>query len=329
MKHIVAIGEILVDFAPTGRGPFDWPSFQTVIGGAPCNFLATLAKSGQKTEFICAVGKDPFGTRLKQTLQQLGIGTTGVQTVDAFTTQAFVLLDEKGERDFLFSRSPGSDSQLTLTEAHRKLISESALLHFGTVAMSTEPAATATRSAVLHARSEGIWVNFDPNYRALLWPDDNEAREAVLWGFQHADSIKVGVDEIRFTYALSPDLSDDEVIRFAAEEILAKTQVRLLLLTNGRAGSHFYTREFAGFVPAFAQEKVVDTTGAGDIYIGAVIAQLLADGVLPDGWANITEAQLSHAVRQASMYSALSTGKHGGISSIPSRAEVEAALAKV
>ena len=106
---VVALGEVLIDFAPHSLNEAGYPVLSANPGGAPGNFLAALAKYGCKTAIIGKVGDDAFGRLLRQTLTEAGIGT-GSLLLDpgVFTTLAFVSLDASGNRDFSFARKPGA-----------------------------------------------------------------------------------------------------------------------------------------------------------------------------------------------------------------------------
>ena len=98
MKKVVALGEILIDFAQKSTDDAGYPALQAQPGGAPANFLAAAAKYGTGAAMIGKVGNDAFGNMLINTLKENGIDTTGVKKDDSvFTTLAFVTLDENGD----------------------------------------------------------------------------------------------------------------------------------------------------------------------------------------------------------------------------------------
>ena len=97
MYDVVAIGELLVDFACRSTDDDGYPVLAAHPGGAPANFLAVLARYGLKTALLAKVGNDAFGRLLRRTMEREGIDTAGVVVDDAaFTTLAFVTLDENG-----------------------------------------------------------------------------------------------------------------------------------------------------------------------------------------------------------------------------------------
>lgn len=150
---VVALGELLIDFACLNMDQDGYPTMAAHPGGAPCNFLAALNKYGAKTAFLGKVGNDTFGALLRRTLEQSGIDTRGLLTDSAvFTTLAFVTFDAQGDRSFSFARKPGADILLHEKELDFSLIDQAKVFHFGTLSLTDEPARSATRAAVAYAK---------------------------------------------------------------------------------------------------------------------------------------------------------------------------------
>ena len=177
---VVALGELLIDFAPQGVNEANYPVLSANPGGAPGNFLAALTKYGCKTAMIGKVGDDAFGHLLVKTLEAAGIETKGILLdVDVFTTLAFVSLDKSGNRDFSFARKPGADTCLTPDEIDENLIANAKVFHFGTLSLTNEPAASATRKAIELAKAHGLLISLDPNLRKPLWKNEADAKAAM------------------------------------------------------------------------------------------------------------------------------------------------------
>ena len=145
MLDVVALGELLIDFATLSVDESGYPTMAAHPGGAPANFLAALTKFGAKTALLGKVGTDAFGKMLTGTLQKAGIETKGLVDDDnQFTTLAFVTFDDHGDREFSFSRKPGADTCLTFEELNLSLIDEAKVFHFGSLSLTDEPARSAT-----------------------------------------------------------------------------------------------------------------------------------------------------------------------------------------
>ena len=305
MYDAVAIGELLVDFACQSTDVGGYPVLAAHPGGAPANFLAVLAHYGMKTALLAKVGDDVFGRLLCRTAAQAGIDTVGI-VVDGsvFTTLAFVTLDTGGDRDFSFARKPGADMLLRYDELNLSLIDQTRVFHFGSVSMTDEPSRDATRRAVEYARDRGRLVTYDPNLRTPLWKDLSQARQEILWGLSAADVVKISGEEVEFLWGLPP--------QDGAEKLLREYPAKLVFVTCGADGCYYAGRQGAGHVGC-PPVRTVDTTGAGDIFMGSAVAQLLRTGKCPQ---ELEVEQLRQIAAAACAEASLSTEHYGGISSI-------------
>ena len=307
MIDVVALGELLIDFATVGTDADGYPTMAAHPGGAPANFLAALTKFGARTALIGKVGSDTFGKLLLGTLEKAGICTRGmVVTEDVFTTLAFVTFDAQGDRDFAFSRKSGADTCLNFEEIDLSLIDEAKVFHFGTLSLTHEPARTATQNCVAYAKAKGKLITYDPNLRKPLWADLKEAKEQLLWGLSQADVVKISDEEVEFLFGLSPE--------DGAKHILENFGVKLVFVTCGANGCFFKNVNAEGHVPSLSGIKVIDTTGAGDIFGGSALWKLLQTDKAPE---ELNEAELRDIVAFACTAASLSTAKSGGISSVP------------
>lgn len=316
MYDVVALGELLIDFAPVSTDESGYPTIKAQPGGAPGNFLAALQKYGCSTALIGKVGADSFGKLLMGTMTEKGISTRGILAdPKVFTTLAFVTLDATGNREFSFARKPGADTCLTAEELPYDLLDECSVFHFGTLSLTSEPARTATRKAVAYAREKGKLISFDPNLRKPLWPSDEAAREQIEWGLHQSDIVKISDEEIEFLWGLSPEEG--------ARKLLKEYGVRLVYATLGPKGCHFANRNGCGEVPSPTGIHVVDTTGAGDIFGGSAMSRFLRLGKAPE---ELTVEEMRAVTRFACCAASLSTQTHGGINSVPEEEAVEAIL---
>ena len=275
MIDVTALGELLIDFTMVSADGEGYPTMAAHPGGAPANFLAALAKYGKRTALLGKVGTDKFGRLLKGTLEGAGIETRGlVSADDVFTTLAFVTLDASGDREFSFSRKPGADTCIRFEELDLSLIDEARAFHFGTLSLTDEPARSTTQQAVAYAKAHGKLITYDPNLRKPLWKDLDEAKEQMLWGLRHADVVKISDEEVEFLFGLNP--------QDGAAHILKEFGVKLVFVTCGPDGCFFMNAQASGQVPGMSGIRVVDTTGAGDIFGGSAVYRLLETGKAPE-----------------------------------------------
>jgi len=276
-------------------------------GGAPANFLAALAKFGRKTALLGKVGNDAFGRLLRETLDKAGIETRGlIMADDVFTTLAFVTLDERGDREFSFARKPGADTCIRYEELNLSLIDAAKVFHFGTLSFTDEPACTAAKKAVAYAKQRGKLITFDPNLRKPLWKNLEDAKRQMIWGLSMADVVKISDEEVEFLFGMGPE--------DGAAYILENFGVKLAFVTCGAKGCFFQNGKASGWTASLSGIEVKDTTGAGDIFGGSAVHQMLEIGKKPQ---ELEKEELHAIAAFACAAAGLSTTKAGGISSVP------------
>jgi fructokinase len=267
---ILCIGEALIDMICTDRGMrlADGLHFLKKPGGAPTNVAAAVAALGGKVKLAAKVGADPFGDHLVEVLGSFGVDTTYMlRDASCFTTFAFVSLMDNGERDFYFNR--GADGQLTSDEVAGISLDDVSIVHFGSAtAFLPGPLQTTYLDLLYRARAEGRMVSFDPNYRHLLYRDDIPAfvRQAMHF-IGHCDFFKVSDEEALLLTGKSSVSAAAESLRNMSKGVFA--------ITLGKDGTLLSVGDHRQVIPSIAVEPV-DTTGAGDAFVGAVLHQLAA-----------------------------------------------------
>ena len=265
---ILCVGEALIDMICTDKGSplSDGNNFLKKAGGAPTNVAAAIAALGGRAELAAKVGTDPFGKHLIDVMQSFGVSTKWVfQDEKHFTTFAFVSLMENGERDFYFNR--GADGQLTEEEINAIDISEYSIIHFGSATgFLPGPLKAAYKSLLHNSFEKNIFVSFDPNYRQLLFKNDTQTFIEQSWYFmKHCHFFKVSDEEALL-------LTGAATIAEAAKIFSEKTNA-VFAITLGKEGTMLgfnHQTEIIESIPV----KPVDTTGAGDAFVGAVLYQL-------------------------------------------------------
>ena len=312
MSKVVALGEVLIDFAPVATDKDGYPTLKANPGGAPMNFLAAVVKYGHSGSMIGKVGDDAFGGLLINTLKNCGIDTSGmIKSSDSFTTLAFVTLDDKGDRRFSFARKPGADTQLENSEIDTTVIKNCDVFHFGTLSMTHSPARQATISCLELAKKSGRIISYDPNLRLSLWEKTEDARKAMLKGLEYADIVKISDEEVEFLWGCGCEEG--------AEKILKEYNPSLVYVTLGEKGCYYATEKEKGIVANPSGIAAVDTTGAGDIFGGSAMSRFLLLGKKPQ---QLTKDDLQGICTFAVTAAALSTQKTGGFTSIPEMTEI-------
>ncbi len=262
--NVVCMGETLIDFVCTDAqtSMADSTHFIKKTGGAPANVAACIAKLGGSSLFAGAVGPDPFGDCLVNVLKDYGVKTSYLKRSDKPTTLAFISLMADGERDFVFNR--GADGDYSLTQAEIDEMLNNSILHLGaaTALLGDKLYNTYLKTAQT-AHKNGQLISFDPNYRVDLWPERlGEFVEKSLAFIKLADIVKVSEEELELLTKHS-DLEQ-------GCDMLHRLGVKVVTVTIGAKGCYLSTTEQKSIVPAY-QIKPIDTTGAGDSFIGAFL----------------------------------------------------------
>ena len=314
MSRIVSLGEVVADiYRDESTSPVEM-AFTARPGGAPANVAVVAAKLGAQATFIGRLGDDLFGEFILRALKAVGVDTSAVvrQPPPARTTLAFVEVAEDGDREFTFYRSvPAADELLSPEDVKRETLSGASFVNFGSIPLIKDPVRSATHRFVKLAREMDIPVAFDVNLREHLWESMETARKIIEPMLDLATVVKLGEDEI-------PPLLGVEDPEEAGQLLLDRG-VTLALVSLGAEGSFYATNEFAGRLPAFRVEKVVDATGAGDAFLGAVLVHLAEKK-----W---NEETVREAVQQGMAAGALACTNYGAMRALPTREELERFMA--
>lgn len=312
----VCLGELLIDFVSLQAGVrlAAAPGFAKAAGGAPANVAVGLARLGVSTAFISKVGEDEFGYFLRETLQRNRVGVAAVRSTSrAPTALAFVSLSGRGERDFLFYRDPCADALLEPRDIPVRLLEESSIFHFGSISLIREPSRSATYQALKLAERNGLLISFDPNLRRSLWPSVQRARQGSWEGIKRAHLVKLSLEELKF-------LTGSSSLPRSLERIW-RPRHQLLVVSLGRRGCCYRTRDHRGFVSGFSVHTV-DTTGAGDAFVAGMLLGVLQATARGQSLAGLRPAELEQLFRLANACGALTTLARGAIPSLPRRRQV-------
>lgn len=317
MFDITALGELLIDYTPAGKSPAGMDLFEQNPGGAPANVLACASRLGRKTALIGKIGADMQGEFLRKTLREAKINTDGLIADENFyTTLAFVSLSESGERSFSFARKPGADTQLQIEDVNLSLIRSSRIFHFGSLSLTDNPAREATHFALEEAKKANCIISYDPNYRPLLWKSRDYAKEQMCAVLPYADIIKISDEETE----LITGQSDPQ----AAAMRLIENEIKIAAVTLGKDGVLIATKEGLEAVPGF-QVDAVDTTGAGDAFLGAFLYSI---GKLDEKPESVSLSKLREIAEFSNAAAACCVTRRGAIPAMPMLNEIEAAMKK-
>lgn len=268
MKKILCIGEALIDMICTDKGSSlsDGNNFLKKAGGAPTNVAAAIASLGGNVELLAKVGIDPFGKHLIDVMQEFKVSTKWIlQDPEHFTTFAFVSLMENGERDFYFNR--GADGQLSVKDIEPVDLNEFSIVHFGSATgFLPGPLQAAYQGLLQQCLQNDVFISFDPNYRHLLFQNNTQTFIDQSWNFLNSCHFyKVSDDEAML-------ITGRATLTDAVDTLLQKTTA-VFAITLGKEGTLLGINGETVVVPSITVNPV-DTTGAGDAFVGTVLYQL-------------------------------------------------------
>ena len=308
---VTALGELLIDFTENGISSQGNGLLEANPGGAPCNVLAMLTKLGWTTSFIGKVGRDQFGTLLKDTIEEAGIDAGNLIFDDeVHTTLAFVHTFPDGDRDFSFYRNPGADMMLKANEVQKERIESSRIFHFGTLSFTHDDVKKASCYGIQCAKDAGVLISFDPNLREPLWDNLEDARRAIEYGMEQCDILKISDNELEFMTGMQ---DYDE----GAKLLQDKYNIALVCVTLGKDGSRAYYKDMIVLADPFLQSNTIETTGAGDTFTGCMLNTILKKGL--DG---LTREDLEDMLTFANAGASLITTRRGALKVMPEPEEI-------
>ncbi|WP_278183247.1 aminoimidazole riboside kinase [Vibrio misgurnus] len=296
MNKVWVTGDAVVDLIPDSEC-----SYLKCPGGAPANVAVAIARLEGKASFLGRVGDDPLGRFLLKTLKNEGVDTQKL-LLDASqrTSTVIVDLDDTGERSFTFMVKPSADQFF-----HRDDIPEfnaGEWLHFCSIALANEPSRSATFEAAKKLKTKGGFISFDPNLREEVWSKADEIKPTILKAIELADVVKFSDDELMF-------LTDCSDLQQSLEKLALSPQ-KLVVVTQGAKGALVVFNGQQKLITGTAVTPV-DTTGAGDAFVGGMLAQLSRSGIWNE-WAAIEKA-----ISWGNACGALATTQKGAMTALP------------
>jgi fructokinase len=323
MPDVMCMGELLAEFVSTQENVslVEAPGFIKAPGGAPANVAVALQRLGCSAGFAGKVGDDPFGIFLRQSLQADGVDTRFL-LVDphARTTMVFVAVWEDGHKDLCFYRNPGADMLLSPEEISPYLLDGARCFHFGSISFIDEPCASAQLKVVEMALSRGLMISYDPNYRPTLWSSVKQAKTVIRDSFRFCHLAKISQEE----WQVATGHTD---LHSGAQAVLAQG-VELLVISRGEQGAIATNGDFWIEQPAFPIQ-VVETTGAGDGFMAAMITRLLPERERTGSLAEVSQDVVRSALRFATAVGALTCTRKGAIPALPTRQQTLEFLAQL
>ncbi|MCG9724605.1 aminoimidazole riboside kinase [Vibrio brasiliensis] len=298
MNRVWLTGDAVVDLIPDTES-----TYLKCPGGAPANVAVAIARLEGRAAFFGRVGQDPLGRFMQQTLAGEKVDTEFLLLDEQQRTSTVIVdLDDSGERSFTFMVKPSADQFLQPSDVPQ--FSAGEWLHVCSIALANEPSRSTTLEAMRQIKSAGGFVSFDPNLREEVWANPDEIQSVVNQAIELADVVKFSDDELMY-------LTDTDSLQAGLKAIEGYNNT-LVLVTQGAKGA-LVVFENQQRLLAGQAVKPVDTTGAGDAFVGGLLAKLSQT----TDWVN--QQTIESAVKWANGCGALATTQKGAMTALPTQ----------
>lgn len=306
---IICAGEALIDMIESqGQNQL---CFIPKPGGSPYNIAIAAARAGASAGFFGSISRDSFGTLLINRLETNSVSVQFVKRCTEPSALAFVqTLYGEPNYSFYFAGTSMMVFDAAGALALIQKLSRDSCVVFGSISLVTEPVGTMYETLLLEAANSHarLLIAFDPNVRPqLIWDKKNYLRRFEKFA-ETADIIKASQADLEY---LMPNASFEQAL-----EILAANGALLVVGTRGARGAVAVKRTEDGRllhceVPG-RSVKIADTVGAGDTFLGALLAELEQKGKLTkETLLAMEENELAEVLNFASCASALVCTRYG------------------
>ena len=298
MKKLIAIGEALVDI-------FD--QNEVKVGGAPLNVLGAFSKLGGESYFIGKVSNDEYGKMILESMNKYNIKKDYVVISDDPTAKALVTTLENGDREFEFVRHNSADQLLTEDKVKEEYFKDTFAFHFCSVCLDDYPIKKAHYKAIEFAKRNNCLISFDLNIRLVLFKDHQKLKETIFEFIGYSNIVKLSIEELDW---------------LGIENInsLFVNDVKMIILTLGKDGAKCYLKNGTIIESNGIEVDAVDTTGAGDGFIGSFLYQLTKINKNID---KISKEEIQKYMDFSNRFCSLSVTKKGAIDSYPNKEEMK------
>jgi 2-dehydro-3-deoxygluconokinase len=294
---IVCLGEPMLEFDQQADG-----SYRRGFGGDTSNAAISAARQGARVGMLSRLGTDQFGDAFVNLWQTEGIDTSQVARDPDYPTAIYFVTHDQDGHHFSYRRANSAATHMHPGDFSAEYIAAARILHVSAISQAISASATDTVfDAMEAARANGARVAYDTNLRLSLW-SKQRARAVIHEAMRSCQIALPSYDDATVLTGLqAPQDIVDFYLRLGAD---------LVVLKLGPNGCLVGTPDNCTAIDG-VRVSSVDANAAGDTFAGALLAEIAAG----------TEPR--DAARYANAAAALSTQRHGAVSSIPRRDEVE------
>ncbi|MDQ0154008.1 carbohydrate kinase family protein [Robertmurraya andreesenii] len=295
-QGVISLGEAFVDFIaidPTNS------AYQRLLGGATVNVAVGIRRHGIPSYYLCKLGIDETSRFVEENLMKEQVDCSFCSYHPAKRIcSVYIHLNQYGERYFHSYVNETPDEWITAEELDKDPFTKNKIFYFGSGTLFHPIAKKTTNQALLYAAEENLKIAFDTNIRLKRWESENQCKETILTYVKKADIVKMAEDELLF-------LTEAETLEQGLEQI-NKLEIPFLFVTQGKDEACAVHENLMVRVPGIPVETV-DTTGAGDAFMAALLACFHEKGIPKN------EAELTDYTEFANKAGAISATKFGSL----------------
>lgn len=257
---ILCVGEVLVDFIGHQNNVLinETRDYHRYLGGSSANVAMNCKRLGLSSTLVSTVGNDGFGEYIFKRLEEIGINTSNIKTLENKSTSVIFVSKSNGTPDFMPYRN--ADYHISEDQITNEMLSQTKIFHTTCFALSKNPAQTTILKKAEEAHKKGCKLSIDINYAKELWETKEQALQVIKNYCQFNPLIKISEDDMLRLF--EKQLPHKEIFEF-----FHNLGVETVCLTLGSEGVKL-SQKGKGIIqlPAIKIEKVMDTTGAGDAF---------------------------------------------------------------
>ncbi|MCF6273317.1 MAG: PfkB family carbohydrate kinase [Rhodobacteraceae bacterium] len=295
---ILVGGENLIDLLENPDG-----GFSATPGGGPFNIARTLGHLGQNAGYLSPISKDPMGDRLAGLLEANGVTLLAPRS-NAPSSLALISLLE-GEPRYRFYREKTAERRVSLSMLNRIIPASASALQLGSLALASGTDAGIWAQIYVAFHKRGKFTALDPNIRPSFIKQRRRYLARLDWMLAHTDLLKLSDADLGW-------ISPDQPVDIAAQTLQQKHGISLLVVTKGSKGATAYHASGSLTVLPSAPTPFVDAIGAGDTFMGTLLAKLSTAGLLErEALKNTTATALLPCLKAAALAAAINCESAG------------------
>ncbi|MGI8384867.1 carbohydrate kinase family protein [Robertmurraya sp. P23] len=295
-QGVISLGEAFVDFISQDQTN---TNYKRLLGGATVNVAVGARRLGIPSYYLCKLGMDETSVFVQDEMKkaQVNLSYCTYQASKKICS-VYVHVNDQGDRYFHSYINETPDDWITAEELDKELFTQSKLFYFGSGTLFHPVARKTTNQALSFAKEGNLLIAFDTNIRLKRWENEEQCRKVILSYVKKADIVKMAEDELLF-------LTKSDTFEQGLESI-SNMNIPYLFITRGKNEAFACHKGIQVNVPGI-QVKAVDTTGAGDAFMAALLSRFYDKGV-PEN-----KALLEEYTSFANLAGAMATTQFGSL----------------